>query len=110
MPKWCIVPVLLSYVKRFSSSLTKELYAYIFQVDQRLGIDSQVQSRHLQEGMDLGMVCMVIIPGIGLRMTCHLLKKWLVHVSLFLSSVLVILNFIMELTACTCYLINFAAS
>nr|XP_027189531.1 casein kinase 1-like protein 10 isoform X2 [Cicer arietinum] len=45
------------------------------QGDQRFGIDSQVLSRHLQEGMDLGMVCMVIIPGIGLRMMCHLLKK-----------------------------------
>lgn len=45
----------------------------IFQVDQRFGIDSRVQFRHLQEGMDLAMVCMVIIPGIDLQMS-HLLK------------------------------------
>ena len=53
----------------------------IFQVDQRFGIDSQVQFRHLQEGMDLAMVCMVIIPGIDLQMMWHLLKMWSVLVA-----------------------------
>jgi hypothetical protein len=54
----------------------------IFQVDQRFGIDSRVQFRHLQEGMDLAMVCMVIIPGIDLQMS-HLLKTWLALVCQF---------------------------
>lgn len=84
----------------------------IFQVDQRYGIDSRVQFRHLQEGMDLAMVCMVIIPGIDLQMS-HLLKTWLVLVAsffFFFSSFCIgyFQNFVMKVTNylySACYLI-----
>lgn len=64
------------------------------QWDRTFGRDSQVQSRLLQEGMALFMVCMAITPDIDLQMTCHHPRKWSVNCKLYYAWQTKWLNFL----------------
>lgn len=64
------------------------------QWDRTFGIDSQVQSRLLQEGMALVMVCMVITPDTDLQMMCHYPRKWSVNCKLYYAWQTKWLNFL----------------